>query len=295
MIYFQETGLVNPSEGNDGDVARSNSPSLLHSKQDKKKPKLIKSDQALNCPRCNSTNTKFCYYNNYNPTQPRYLCKACRRYWTHGGTLRNVPVGGSSRKKIKPSLGTPSLSNNSKLFLDLNPKSTNMSSSNFLPNSIPPTRTFMHQFNHDLNMGLYYANNSSNHHHFLPIHGDVLSSYNHVSMSTSSQAMNEVNPRTYYPSLGLHFQDIVKPTLDLCMDGGFGGTNTTTNTNTNERSDVEGLGRIPYLYEDHMKQDSTTITVADNIGLAQGNGHVRDHNINGHVLYWNNNNHGEYN
>jgi transposase-like protein len=34
-------------------------------------------DQALSCPRCDSTNTKFCYYNNYSTTQPRYFCKAC--------------------------------------------------------------------------------------------------------------------------------------------------------------------------------------------------------------------------
>ncbi|KAL0372923.1 UNVERIFIED_CONTAM: Dof zinc finger protein 1 [Sesamum calycinum] len=27
-------------------------------------------EQALNCPRCNSTNTKFCYYNNYSLSQP---------------------------------------------------------------------------------------------------------------------------------------------------------------------------------------------------------------------------------
>ncbi|XP_047326225.1 dof zinc finger protein DOF5.3-like [Impatiens glandulifera] len=51
------------------------------------------------CPRCHSFNTKFCYYNNYSLTQPRYFCKGCRRYWTHGGTLRNVPVGGSARKR----------------------------------------------------------------------------------------------------------------------------------------------------------------------------------------------------
>lgn len=50
------------------------------------------------CPRCDSTNTKFCYYNNYCLTQPRYFCKTCRRYWTQGGTQRNVPVGGGSRK-----------------------------------------------------------------------------------------------------------------------------------------------------------------------------------------------------
>ncbi|CAM0901736.1 unnamed protein product [Alopecurus aequalis] len=54
--------------------------------------------QQLECPRCKSANTKFCYYNNYSTTQPRHFCRACRRYWTHGGTLRNVPVGGACRR-----------------------------------------------------------------------------------------------------------------------------------------------------------------------------------------------------
>lgn len=62
-----------------------------------KKPRPEK-EQALNCPRCHSINTKFCYYNNYSLTQPRYFCKTCRRYWTEGGSLRNIPVGGGSRK-----------------------------------------------------------------------------------------------------------------------------------------------------------------------------------------------------
>lgn len=50
------------------------------------------------CPRCGCSNTKFCYYNNYSLTQPRYFCKGCRRYWTKGGSLRNVPIGGGCRK-----------------------------------------------------------------------------------------------------------------------------------------------------------------------------------------------------
>ncbi|CAJ1975486.1 unnamed protein product [Sphenostylis stenocarpa] len=54
--------------------------------------------QPLKCPRCDSLNTKFCYYNNYNLSQPRHFCKNCRRYWTKGGVLRNVPVGGGCRK-----------------------------------------------------------------------------------------------------------------------------------------------------------------------------------------------------
>ncbi|KAK3008912.1 hypothetical protein RJ639_013342 [Escallonia herrerae] len=50
------------------------------------------------CPRCGSSNMKFCYYNNYSLTQPRFFCKGCRRYWTGGGSLRNVPVGGGCRR-----------------------------------------------------------------------------------------------------------------------------------------------------------------------------------------------------
>ncbi|KAL9234211.1 hypothetical protein vseg_009106 [Gypsophila vaccaria] len=55
-------------------------------------------DPAPNCPRCSSSNTKFCYYNNYSLSQPRFFCKGCKRYWTRGGSLRNVPVGGGCRK-----------------------------------------------------------------------------------------------------------------------------------------------------------------------------------------------------
>ncbi|KAL8159755.1 hypothetical protein V2J09_001292 [Rumex salicifolius] len=55
-------------------------------------------EPGLKCPRCESTNTKFCYFNNYNLSQPRHFCKGCRRYWTRGGALRNVPVGGGCRR-----------------------------------------------------------------------------------------------------------------------------------------------------------------------------------------------------
>ncbi|KAE8714404.1 Dof zinc finger protein DOF5.8 [Hibiscus syriacus] len=80
----------------------------------------VKLTDPLPCPRCDSTSTKFCYYNNYNLSQPRYFCKSCRRYWTQGGTLRNVPVGGGTRKASKrsrsssgpsPSVATSSSSN----------------------------------------------------------------------------------------------------------------------------------------------------------------------------------------
>ncbi|RHN69663.1 putative transcription factor C2C2-Dof family [Medicago truncatula] len=90
----------------DGSTSNSKpTPSMLERKARPQK------DQALNCPRCNSTNTKFCYYNNYSLSQPRYFCKTCRRYWTEGGSLRNVPVGGGSRKnKRSTSSSSPSIS-----------------------------------------------------------------------------------------------------------------------------------------------------------------------------------------
>ncbi|THU47990.1 hypothetical protein C4D60_Mb09t21490 [Musa balbisiana] len=63
------------------------------------------------CARCGSEDTKFCYYNNYNTSQPRHYCRTCKRYWTHGGTLRNVPEGGCSKKiKKKPLLPSSSAS-----------------------------------------------------------------------------------------------------------------------------------------------------------------------------------------
>ncbi|CAI9105183.1 OLC1v1004047C1 [Oldenlandia corymbosa var. corymbosa] len=79
--------------------------------QQDKKPR--PPEQALKCPRCDSTNTKFCYYNNYSLTQPRYFCKSCRRYWTKGGTLRNVPVGGGCRKNKRSSSSSSSSSKRS--------------------------------------------------------------------------------------------------------------------------------------------------------------------------------------
>jgi|UniRef100_A0A2N9EP47 hypothetical protein len=68
--------------------------------------------QPQKCPRCESLNTKFCYYNNYSLSQPRFFCKTCRRYWTQGGTLRNVPVGGGCRKGKRAKTSSSSSSEN---------------------------------------------------------------------------------------------------------------------------------------------------------------------------------------
>ncbi|KAJ8430938.1 hypothetical protein Cgig2_021870 [Carnegiea gigantea] len=62
------------------------------------KPSFKRPDKILPCPRCSSSDTKFCYFNNYNVNQPRHFCKSCQRYWTAGGTVRNVPVGAGRRR-----------------------------------------------------------------------------------------------------------------------------------------------------------------------------------------------------
>ncbi|RZR73625.1 hypothetical protein BHM03_00026524 [Ensete ventricosum] len=74
--------------------------------------KIAQPEQALRCPRCDSTNTKFCYFNNYSLSQPRHFCKACRRYWTRGGALRNVPVGGGCRRNKRTKSGGSSSAKN---------------------------------------------------------------------------------------------------------------------------------------------------------------------------------------
>ncbi|XP_066388275.1 dof zinc finger protein DOF3.6-like isoform X2 [Miscanthus floridulus] len=70
-------------------------------------------EPALKCPRCESTNTKFCYYNNYSLSQPRHFCKTCRRYWTRGGSLRTVPVGGGCRRNKRSSKSSSSAAGSS--------------------------------------------------------------------------------------------------------------------------------------------------------------------------------------
>lgn len=52
----------------------------------------------LKCPRCSSLDTKFRYFNNHSVTQPRHYCKTCKRHWTVGGNLRDIPVGGNPRR-----------------------------------------------------------------------------------------------------------------------------------------------------------------------------------------------------
>ncbi|XP_019199019.1 PREDICTED: dof zinc finger protein DOF5.1-like [Ipomoea nil] len=100
--YHQQTGLENHQ------ISTLPAPAPVGAGQSSIRPgsmvdrariaRMPQPENGLKCPRCDSTSTKFCYYNNYSLSQPRHFCKTCRRYWTRGGAMRNVPVGGGCRR-----------------------------------------------------------------------------------------------------------------------------------------------------------------------------------------------------
>lgn len=103
----EEPCTIEDSDNEDG-APTSEDPDTVSSAQenaeaaeknsDPSKAAFKKPDKILPCPRCNSMDTKFCYFNNYNVNQPRHFCRSCQRYWTAGGAIRNVPVGAGRRK-----------------------------------------------------------------------------------------------------------------------------------------------------------------------------------------------------
>ncbi|KAJ4868384.1 Cyclic dof factor 5 [Raphanus sativus] len=94
-----EISISSPrSSKTNGDQQSEITTTTTASTSEEKPTTLTKPDKILPCPRCESVNTKFCYYNNYNVSQPRYFCRNCQRYWTAGGSMRNVPVGSGRRK-----------------------------------------------------------------------------------------------------------------------------------------------------------------------------------------------------
>jgi hypothetical protein len=132
-------------------------------------------EKAINCPRCNSTNTKFCYYNNYSLTQPRYFCKTCRRYWTEGGSLRNVPVGGGSRKNKRSSSAVVSSAAAAAA-------STSAAASGTVPVGLAAKNPkLMHEGAHDLNLAFP-------HHHGRVLHPSEFAAF------PSLESSNVCNP-----------------------------------------------------------------------------------------------------
>ncbi|XP_010522907.1 PREDICTED: dof zinc finger protein DOF4.1 [Tarenaya hassleriana] len=211
--------------------------------------KMTRPQEPLNCPRCNSTNTKFCYYNNYSLSQPRYLCKTCRRYWTEGGSLRNVPVGGGSRKskKLPQTIMTSSPSSScspstAKILPDLNPPFVfpSSSSSAHLQN---PSKNIDH---HDLNLSFSGAMQSTRGQgHFGHFTGPL-------GTSPSGGQICLFGPGGLGPSTGMiqfHQDYDNKGSLGFSLDGQEEIGNSVVN----------GGGRVMFPYED-IKQLIPTAT-----------------------------------
>ncbi|CAK9152498.1 unnamed protein product [Ilex paraguariensis] len=144
--------------------------------------------EPLKCPRCDSTNTKFCYFNNYNHSQPRYFCKACKRYWTKGGTLRNVPVGGGRKnKRLKTSHAAAATATNRGSPIQLGGHK-NMSDILYQA-LIPPQSSLQHDTINAFNGKTFIGSQNQN----LKFSISNLSSFdaNPSSVSTTFRSMNE--------------------------------------------------------------------------------------------------------
>ncbi|KAL2938232.1 Dof zinc finger protein DOF5.3, partial [Bienertia sinuspersici] len=138
-------------------------------------------ERALKCPRCDSANTKFCYYNNYSLTQPRYFCKSCRRYWTKGGTLRNVPVGGGCRKNKRSS---SSLSNKRINHLELHPPDHHLIA-NLLRGVVECNN---HLLYYGLENGVVNVTHEDRHHHELVMQFDDHNNSNHLEIMSNQSS-----------------------------------------------------------------------------------------------------------
>jgi hypothetical protein len=229
-------------------------------------------EQALNCPRCNSTNTKFCYYNNYSLTQPRYFCKTCRRYWTEGGSLRNIPVGGGSRKNKRSASSNNSSNSNS---------STISSSKNKLPDLISTQNPKIHE-GQDLNLAFPASQDFRTISELVqvPSINDNNNNKNQVSATSTNANTNSHqlsalelltgitsrgfnsfmpmpvhhDPNSVYSS-GFPLQDF-KPTLNFSLDGLGSGYGSFPGVQ-------ESSGRLLFPFED-LKQVSSTSGIEQN-------------------------------
>ncbi|XP_030460218.2 dof zinc finger protein DOF1.4 [Syzygium oleosum] len=168
-------------------------------------PQQQQQHQPLKCPRCDSSNTKFCYYNNYSLSQPRHFCKSCKRYWTRGGTLRNVPVGGGCRKNKR--VKRPA----SASATDTGPSSSASATSDHHP---PPHQTHMENLsssgsNHNsnpMNLGpLFYGNPA-----------DQMSNNLAFPRLTPSSSLYDLHPQL--SALGLGFSSSAIIPANSCAD-----------------------------------------------------------------------------
>ncbi|KAF2298039.1 hypothetical protein GH714_007424 [Hevea brasiliensis] len=205
-------------------------------------------------------------------TQPRYFCKTCRRYWTEGGSLRNIPVGGGSRKNKRSSASFSSISSCS-------------SSSKKLPDLVTPpslsetsTQNPKIHEGQDLNLAFPSTQGIRNFSELIQVPSVDGNNKNQISSSSSSASttpqlsalelltgisprgfnsfmpMPVQDPRSVYTS-GFSLQDF-KPTLNFSLDGlgsGYGSLQGVQETG----------GRLFFPFED-LKQVSSTTNIEQN-------------------------------
>ncbi|KAK7361065.1 hypothetical protein VNO77_03094 [Canavalia gladiata] len=191
-------------------------------------------EQGLKCPRCDSPNTKFCYYNNYSLSQPRHFCKTCRRYWTNGGALRNVPIGGGCRKNKK--MKSSSSSSSTSRLLSSDSKDSASSSSEF------GGLRFLHGLSPNIDFQLGALPFSSrlihNHHSQTPTPITTTGTvYNQLIPSFGDVSGFQVDPSaaTSNSLIGLNYP---------FSETGFNGAVNSMNVHTSLASSIESLSNI---------------------------------------------------
>ncbi|XP_033142751.1 dof zinc finger protein DOF4.4 [Brassica rapa] len=183
------------------------------------------------CPRCDSDNTKFCYYNNYSLSQPRYSCKNCRRYWTHGGTLRNIPIGGSGRKTKRPKIDQPSAENQ----------------------QVNNHQPFLHGQETNEFVGTFNGSSSSdvvagNHFGFHEIHGAMVNNVPPVRSFPPMEALNisDVSSRQDYYDVGSN--DLIdNPLINRPTEDDLNMWNESYSNTMNVNHNASTSGRRGYL------------------------------------------------
>ncbi|GMH05456.1 hypothetical protein Nepgr_007296 [Nepenthes gracilis] len=194
------------------------------------KEQIQQQQQPLKCPRCDSTNTKFCYYNNYSLSQPRHFCKACKRYWTRGGTLRNVPAGGGCRKNKRFKRPSSSFSNGSSASLAATTSSTTMN-----PSAVHPQQIDISPASNNINIdSLFYglpANPSDTNFPFSSRFDLQPHQYNCLQLGFSSGILNGGDEfrNGFNPSNEI-IQELISSNSMLCNYSTFGSPSSSSAT-----------------------------------------------------------------
>ncbi|KAF3580490.1 hypothetical protein DY000_02036088 [Brassica cretica] len=275
-----------------GGVSNSNNTSVVVERKSRPQEK-------INCPRCNSTNTKFCYYNNYSLTQPRYFCKGCRRYWTEGSSRKNKRSSSSNILQTTPSsLGLTTT------LPDLNPP---IIFSNQIPNKSKGA-------SQDLNM-LYFPVMQDQHVHmskFLQMHkmpssssslygsssspvsalellrtGVNVSSRSGINSFMPSGPMMDSSNNVMYTSSGFPTMvDYKTSNLSFSTDHQGLGHNNNNNSSGDAHSDHH-QGRVLFPFGDQMKELSSSITQeVDHDDNQQQKSHGNNNNSSPNNGYW---------